>query len=285
MGMELIRRKRETSRIPFNAGEIHQTVTTLNPEQQRLVTDFLSSGREKNDVVASDDLPSEDARIALETGLREIERKHPGLLGEDPFAPLGLTLPLVTRADGGKFGKTEQGNVWLDPNRTPPYEFYQFWRNAADADVGKYLKYFTFLPMEQIRELEALQGSEINRAKETLAFEVTRLIHGEDEANRAHESAKKAFTQADVTGEAIPSMTLERSELESGIGLLNLLTRAGLASSNSEARRLVQNGGVRLHDEKVTDFKRTVTDADIHQNHLLLRVGKKKLFRYDVSAS
>ena len=194
----------------------------------------------------------------------------------------GLTLPLVTRADGGKFGKTEQGNVWLDANRTSPYEFYQFWRNVADADVGKYLAYFTFLPMEEVNQLAALEGSAINEAKEKLAYEVTRLIHGEDEANRAHESAKKAFAAADVTGGAIPSMTLDRAELEQGIGLLKLMTRAGLAGSNSEARRLVQGGGVRLHDQKIDDFKRTVTADDIQDGYILIRVGKKKLFRYDV---
>jgi tyrosyl-tRNA synthetase len=195
----------------------------------------------------------------------------------------GLTLPLVTRADGGKFGKTEQGNVWLDANRTSPYDFYQFWRNVSDADVDKFLKYFTFLPIEQIDELAALQGSDINRAKETLAYEVTRLIHGEDEAKRAHESAQKAFGAADVTGEAIPAMAIDRAELNEGVGLLTLMTRAGLAQSNGEARRLVQGGGVRLHDEKVDDFKRTVTADDIRDGYVLIKVGKKKLFRYDVA--
>jgi tyrosyl-tRNA synthetase len=194
----------------------------------------------------------------------------------------GLTLPLVTRADGGKFGKTEQGNIWLDAARTPPYDFYQFWRNVSDADVGKFLAYFTFLPMEQVNELASLEGARINQAKETLAWEVTRLIHGEAEARRAHESAKKAFGQADVTGEAIPAATLDRAELEKGIGLLALMTRAGLAGSNSEARRLVQGGGVRIHDQKIDDFKRTVTSDDIQGGYILLKVGKKKLFRYDI---
>jgi len=195
----------------------------------------------------------------------------------------GLTIPLATKADGGKFGKTEQGNVWLDPRRTSPYEFYQFWRNVSDADVGRFLAYYTFLPMEEVNALAAKEGSAINEAKETLAFEVTRLIHGEDEAKRAHASAKKAFAEADVTGEAIPSMPMTRSELERGVGLLNLMTRAGLAQSNGEARRLVRNGGVRLHDEKVDDFKRAVTTGDIRDGYVLLRVGKKKLVRFDVT--
>ena len=198
---------------------------------------------------------------------------------------VGLTLPLVTRADGGKFGKTEQGNVWLDAKRTSPYDFYQFWRNVDDADVGKFLRYFTFLPIEEVRELEAREGAAINEAKEKLALEVTRLIHGEEEARRAHESAKRAFGAADVTGDAIPSDTLTREELEAGVGLLNLLTRAGLAGSNSEARRLVQGGGVRIHDQKVTDFKRTVTAEDIADGYVWLRAGKTKLFRFDVTDS
>jgi len=194
----------------------------------------------------------------------------------------GLTIPLATKADGGKFGKTEQGAVWLDPNRTSPYAFYQFWRNVADADVGKFLGYYTFLPMAQVRDLGSREGAAINEAKETLAWEVTRMIHGEAEAHAAHESAKKAFTAADVTGEAIPSMPIERSALEQGVGLLNLMTRAGLAQSNGEARRLVEGGGVKIHDQKVEDFKRTVTADDVQADYILLRVGKKKLFRFDV---
>jgi tyrosyl-tRNA synthetase len=195
----------------------------------------------------------------------------------------GLTIPLATKADGGKFGKTEQGNVWLDPDRTSPYEFYQFWRNVADADVGKFLAYYTFLPMQHVNALASLEGSEINRAKEALAHEVTRLIHGEAEAERAQASARKAFGEADVTGEAIPAMSIDRSELAEGVGLLNLMTRAGLAQSNGEARRLVQGGGVRLHDEKIDDFKRAVTLHDVQDGYVLIKVGKKKLFRYDVT--
>jgi tyrosyl-tRNA synthetase len=194
----------------------------------------------------------------------------------------GLTIPLATKADGGKFGKTEAGNVWLDPDRTSPYDFYQFWRNVSDADVGKFLAYYTFLPMDEVNALASKEGAAINEAKEKLAYELTRMIHGEDEADRAHASAKKAFTASDVTGDAIPSMPLDQSELEAGVGLLNLMTRAGLAQSNGEARRLVQGGGVKIHDEKIEDFKRTVTTADIQDGYVLLRVGKKKLFRFDV---
>jgi len=205
--------------------------------------------------------------------------------GAKPQAALaaGLTYPLVTKADGGKFGKTEAGAVWLSAERTSPYDFYQFFRNTADADVGRYLAYFTLLPMTQVDELAAAEGPALNDAKEVLAHEVTRLIHGDGEADKARDSARKAFGAAkDVTGDAIPSDTLAGDELTAGIGLLDLMRRAGLAKSNGEARRLVQGGGVRLHDDKVTDPQRTVTDADVADGYVLLRAGKKRLFRFDV---
>ncbi|MFA9479905.1 tyrosine--tRNA ligase [Phycisphaerales bacterium AB-hyl4] len=195
----------------------------------------------------------------------------------------GLTLPLVTRADGGKFGKTEAGTVWLDPKRTSPYEFYQFFRNTTDADVGKYLGFFTFLPTDEVRELASREGVELNASKEVLAYEATKLIHGEAEAAKARDDARKAFGEAkDVTGDAIPHAELPASELSEGVGLLALMVRAGLAKSNGEARRLVQGGGVRLHDEKVADAMRTVTAEDVQDGYVLMRVGKKRLFRFDV---
>lgn len=196
----------------------------------------------------------------------------------------GLTLPLVTKADGGKFGKTESGNVWLDADRTNPYDFYQFWRNVADADVGKFLSYFTFIPADQIAALTAEGGAKLNEAKTRLAVEVTTLIHGQAEAKRAHESASKAFSSAqDVTGQAIPHADLPNAELVEGVGLLNLLKQAGLTQSNSEARRLVAGGGVRLHDQVIDDPMRQVTPDDVKNGYILLRVGKKRMYRYDVT--
>lgn len=194
----------------------------------------------------------------------------------------GLTFPLVTKSDGGKFGKSEQGNIWLDPARTSPFDFYQFWRNSPDADVGRYLGYFTFLPVEDVQRLGALEGQEANEAKQVLAYEVTKLIHGEAEADQARASAQSAFAGNDVTGEAIPHGPLAAADLEAGIGLLTLLTQAGLCGSTGDARRLVQGGGVRIHDEKVSDVKRTVTPADLEEGYLLLRAGKKKMYRFDV---
>jgi tyrosyl-tRNA synthetase len=195
----------------------------------------------------------------------------------------GLTFPLVTKSDGGKFGKSEQGNVWLDVNRTSVFDFFQFWRNVADSDVGRFLGYFTFLPMDEVNALASAEGKAINESKVRLAYEVTRLVHGEDEANKARDSAGKAFSAAvDVTGDSIPSDSLDRGELVDGIGLIALVVKAGFAKSNGEARRLITGGGVRLHDEKMVDPMRTVTAGDVVDGYLLVRAGKKRLFRFDV---
>ena len=196
----------------------------------------------------------------------------------------GLTFPLVTKSDGGKFGKSEQGNIWLDDKRTGVFEFFQFWRNVADSDVGKFLGYFTFLPMDEVRELASAQGADINASKVRLAYEVTRLVHGEDAAQQARDSAGKAFSgAADVTGESIPSAPLSAVELNDGVGLITLMVRAGFATSNGEARRLIAGGGVRVHDEKVADPTRSLTSADVVDGYVLVRAGKKRLFRFDVS--
>lgn len=195
----------------------------------------------------------------------------------------GLTFPLVTKSDGGKFGKSEQGNIWLDVNRTSVFDFFQFWRNVADSDVGRFLGYFTFLPMDEVNALASAEGKDINESKVRLAYEVTRLVHGEEEAVKARDSAGKAFSTAvDVTGDSIPSETLDASELADGIGLIALVVKAGFAKSNGEARRLIQGGGVRIHDEKIADPMRTVTADDVAEGYLLIRAGKKRLFRFDV---
>ena len=195
----------------------------------------------------------------------------------------GLTMPLVTKADGGKFGKSEKGNIWLSTERTPVYEFYQFWRNVADADVGRFLRFFTFVDMDEVRTLEQATDKAINDVKERLAYEVTALVHGADAAAKAQADARKAFGgQQDVTGDSIPHASIEGSELEEGIGILALMVRAGLAKSNGEARRLVQGRGVRLHDTVVEDPTVKITSADISDGYVLVRAGKKRLFRFDV---
>jgi tyrosyl-tRNA synthetase len=195
----------------------------------------------------------------------------------------GLTFPLVTKADGAKFGKSEKGNIWLSAERTPVYEFFQFWRNTADADVARFLKLFTFLPLEEIDALTAAGGEQLNRAKEVLAFEATKLIHGQAAADEALDSAKRAFGSGhDVTGDSIPHADLPASELAAGIVIANLLVRGDLAKSTSEARRLIQGGGVSVHDQKIEDHAHNVSSADVVDGYVLLRVGKKRMFRFDV---
>jgi tyrosyl-tRNA synthetase len=195
----------------------------------------------------------------------------------------GLTFPLVTKSDGGKFGKSEKGNIWLSAERTPVYEFFQFWRNVSDADVAKFLGFFTTLPMDEVKKLTEHMDQRINDAKAVLAYEVTKLIHGKDAADQALADAKKAFGAAqDVTGDSIPHADIAGAELEAGAGLLALLVRANLATSNGDAKRLIQGGGVSIHDTRIDDIQRKVTTADIKDGHVLLKAGKKKLFRYDV---
>ncbi|MGB0767681.1 MAG: tyrosine--tRNA ligase [Phycisphaeraceae bacterium] len=195
----------------------------------------------------------------------------------------GLTFPLVTKSDGGKFGKSEQGNVWLDANRTSVFDFYQFWRNVDDKDVGRFLGYFTFLPMNEVAELASAEGKAINESKIRLAYEVTKLVHGEAEANQARDSAGKAFSdQRDLTGDAIPHADFYESEVDGQL-LIALMSRAGrLAASNGEARRFIKGGGVRLNGEKVQDVTYALTLADVKDDAIVIQVGKKKFFRYDV---
>jgi tyrosyl-tRNA synthetase len=193
----------------------------------------------------------------------------------------GLTFPLVTRSDGKKMGKTEKGAVFLDPNLFPPFEYYQYWRNIADADVEKFLMLFTFLPVEEVRELGRLEGSELNRAKEILAYEQTKLIHGKDEADKARDAAKAAFSAGGASDRgAIPFIELPNEDLEKGIGILELFAMTTLCSSRSEARRLVQQGGAVINDEKIDDIEAIVTNKQLDDDgELLLRAGKKRFFR------
>jgi tyrosyl-tRNA synthetase len=196
----------------------------------------------------------------------------------------GLTFPLVTKSDGTKFGKSEKGNVWLSPERTTPYEFYQYWRNVADGDVQRFLGFFTTVPMAEVQTLCAVATGDINLAKERLAYEVTTLIHGAAAADSARSDSRKAFgATQDLSGDSIPHAPLPAAELSTKVGLFVLLVRAGLANNNSEARRLVDGGGVRIHDRLIADPKTVVGMDDVVGQSLILRVGKKKLFRYDVT--
>ena len=182
-------------------------------------------------------------------------------------------------------GKTEKGALFLDPALTSPYEFYQYWINVPDADVEKLLFFFTFLPPGEVRALSALKDREINKAKQVLAFELTRTVHGEAAAEEARAAAKAAFGSGGA-GEgdlsAIPSADLAAAELEAGVGVLDLFARSGLAASRSEARRLVQQGGAFVGEEVVRDIEARIGPAQVRDGALMLRAGKKRWFRFRV---
>ena len=270
-------------------------------------------------------LTAESVRLRLETGLSFLEFSYPLLQafdfmhlhqnyncefefgGQDQWGNIvagvelvrrklgkevnGATYPLLLKSDGTKFGKTAGGAVWLDAERTSPYDYYQFWRNSNDEDVRKLLGFFTALPMDEVRSLTA-EGCNINRAKEILAYEATALAHGHDVAIKAFMAAGREFGFADPDfkvettsrilesrgidiNEDIPTLELTEAELGDGIGLLALFVKAGLAASNGEARRLVQGGGCYINDEKVADIRKLITKEDFVSGPLTLRAGKK----------
>ena len=186
----------------------------------------------------------------------------------------GMTFSLLTTSEGVKMGKTAKGALWLDPEKTSPYEFYQYWRNVADADVKKCLALLTFLPMDEVQRLGALEGAQINQAKEILAFTVTEIIHGENAAHEAQNAARKLF--AGDNGDAeIPSVDLSKAELGDGRDIVFLLEFAKLIPTRSEGRRLIQQGGVLAAGEKVTDPKAVYTASDFKDGKLVLKKGKK----------
>jgi len=186
-----------------------------------------------------------------------------------------LTSPLLATSSGAKMGKTAAGALWLDAGMTSPYEFWQYWRNTEDADVERFLKLYTTMPMAEIAKLAALQGSEINEAKKVLATEVTAMLHGRAAADEAAETARKTFEEG-ALADTLPTVDIPAGELEVGIGLLSLLVRAGLAGSNGEARRHVQGGAVRLNDQPVGDDRLAVSSAHLAQGVVKLSLGKKK---------
>ncbi len=201
-------------------------------------------------------------------GTELIRRK----LGKDAYA---MTITLLLNSEGKKMGKTQKGAVWLDPEKTSPYEFYQYWRNVNDADVIKCLKMLTFLPLEQIQEMESWEGSQLNQAKEILAYELTALVHGDEEAKKAQESARALFAGG---GDAsnMPTCELEEADFTDGsIDIIGVLVKAGLNASRSEARRAVEQGGVTVDNEKVTDFKTTYTKDTFAGEGIVVRRGKK----------
>ena len=193
-------------------------------------------------------------------------------LGKDAYA---MTITLLMNSEGNKMGKTQKGAVWLDPNKTSPFEFYQYWRNVADADVLKCLRMLTFLPLEQIDEMHKWEGSQLNQAKEILAYELTNLVHGEEEAKKAEEAAKALFAGGG-SSENMPTTTLADDNFTDGnIDILSILVASGLATSRSDARRSVEQGGVSVKGEKVSDIKTSYTKETIAREEFIVKKGKK----------
>ena len=189
----------------------------------------------------------------------------------------GLTFNLIMRADGKKMGKSEKGAVFLSPELYSPYDFFQYWRNVADADAVRFMKLFTFMDLDEIREYEDPKRN-INDAKARLAYEVTKIVHGEEEAEKAKDAAKSLFGGSG-SKEGIPSVSIAKGEFENGIGVLELYTRSGLTSSNGEARRLVTQGGAEINGRKISDPKAVITLSDSEDGEFLLKAGKKRFMR------
>ena len=205
-------------------------------------------------------------------GTELIRRK----LGKDAHA---MTITLLLNSEGKKMGKTASGAVWLDPNKTSPYEFYQYWRNVGDGDVLKCIRMLTFLPLEEIDKMEKWEGSELNRAKEILAYELTSLVHGEEEAKKAEAAAKALFGGAGG-GANVPETEIDASDFADGkVDILTLLVKTGLCASKGEARRNVQQGGVSVNDEKISDIYKAYTADDFGADGLTIRRGKKSYNR------
>ncbi len=208
-------------------------------------------------------------------GGTELIRKK---LGKDAHA---MTITLLLNSEGKKMGKTVGGAVWLDPDKTSPYDFYQYWRNVGDADVLKCIRMLTFLPLEQIDEMDSWEGSQLNTAKEILAFELTKLVHGEEEANKAQETARAVFAGVG-SHENMPTVTLTVDDFTDGkIGLLSVMVKGGMAASNGEARRLVVQGGVAVNDEKATNPSQSFTPDDFADG-IIVKKGKKVIIKFVV---
>ncbi len=190
----------------------------------------------------------------------------------------GLTFKLLTTSEGIKMGKTMKGALWLDPEKTSPYEFYQYWRNIEDVKVEECLGLLTFLPMDEVRRLGALEGAEINHAKEVLAFEITKIVHGEEEAIKAQEAAKALFSDG-ANMDHVPSTEITKEELGDGINIIDLMIKADLIKTKSEGRRLIEQNGVRVNDEVFSDLAKVITENDFNDGKLMIKKGKKVFHR------
>ena len=206
-------------------------------------------------------------------GGTELIRKK---LGKDAYA---MTITLLLNSEGKKMGKTQSGAVWLDPNKTSPFEFYQYWRNVADADVLKCIRMLTFLPLEEIDKMDKWEGSQLNTAKEILAFELTKLVHGEEEANKAQQTARALFSGSGNL-DNMPSYALSKDDLTDGkIAVNDILFKAGMTKSKGEGRRLIEQGGVSVNDKKVTSAVETVCADDFSDGNIIVKKGKKVFYK------
>lgn len=206
-------------------------------------------------------------------GGTELIRKK---LGKDAYA---MTITLLLNSEGKKMGKTQSGAVWLDPNKTSPFEFYQYWRNVADADVLKCIRMLTFLPLEEIDKMDKWEGSQLNTAKEILAFELTKLVHGEEEANKAQQTARALFSGSGIL-DNMPSYTLSKDDLTDGkIAVNDILFKAGMTKSKGEGRRLIEQGGVSVNDKKVASAVETVCADDFSDGSIIVKKGKKVFYK------
>ncbi|KRU23855.1 tyrosine--tRNA ligase [Clostridium botulinum] len=229
--------------------------------------DFLELNRKYNCVM---ELGGDDQWSNILAGVDLIRRK-------ESKSAYGMTFTLLTNSEGKKMGKTESGALWLDPEKTSPYEFYQYWRNVADADVEKCLRLITFLPMDEVRRLSSLEGAEINEAKKVLAFEVTKLIHGEEEAQKAKIAAEALFGGNAKDLGNMPTAYIDKNDLNNL--LVDLLVKCEIFPSKSEARRLIKQGGLYLNDEKVADMNLVVTEEHVTEDGIMIRRGKKNFNR------
>ena len=233
--------------------------------------DFLALSRKYNCKL---ELGGDDQWSNILGGINLCRRK-------DQKQVYGMTFTLLTNSEGKKMGKTASGAVWLSPEKTSPYEFYQYWRNVDDADVCKCLKLLTFIPMDEIREYEKLEGSQLNPVKERLAFELTSMVHGNEEAVKAQEAARAVFSGAG-NADNMPSADISESEVKDGMPILDLLVKVGLIPSKGEGRRLITQGGISVNGEKVTDISLVITPESFDGGKIVVKKGKKSFLRIDL---
>lgn len=232
--------------------------------------DFLELYRRENCILQ---IGGDDQWGNIVAGMELIRRVEGG-------EAMGLTFPLVTRSDGKKMGKTEKGAVFLEPSMTSIYDFFQYWRNVDDADVEKFLLMYTFLPVDECKKLGALKDQEINKAKEILAYEQTKIIHGKDEADKALAAAHAAFTSGGADDKSgMPSKEMNASDFDEGVNILDLYSMTELCSSKSEARRLVKQNGAAVNGDKITDPDALITKEHVKDGEIILKAGKKRFFR------